>query len=85
MDLKIADKFVFNIQERAVKEKMRRWYKDVSHPMFENVELDIFSENDLRLAMRKKEALLHKLDPDRPLPEGVTAPYKPGVTKERWF
>ncbi|MDC6465801.1 AAA family ATPase [bacterium] len=85
MDLKIPDKFVFNIQERMVKEKQRRWYKDNVHPMLENMDLDIFAEDDLRTAYRKKEAMLHKLDPDRPLPEGYTAPYKPGVTKERWF
>ena len=85
MDLKIPDKFVFNIQERSVKEKQRRWYKDNVHPMLENMDLDIFAEDDLRMAYRKKEAMLHKLDPDRPLPEGYTAPYKPGVTKERWF
>ena len=85
MDLKIPDKFVFNIQERMVKEKQRRWYKDNVHPMLENMDLDIFAEDDLRMAYRKKEAMLHKLDPDRPLPEGYTAPYKPGVTKERWF
>ena len=85
MDLKIPDKFVFNIEERSVKEKQRRWYKDNVHPMLENMDLDIFAEDDLRMAYRKKEAMLHKLDPDRPLPEGYTAPYKPGVTKERWF
>jgi ATP-dependent metalloprotease FtsH len=85
MNLKIPDKFVFNIQERMVKEKQRRWYKDNVHPMLENMDLDIFAEDDLRTAYRKKEAMLHKLDPDRPLPEGYTAPYKPGVTKERWF
>ena len=85
MDLKIPDKFVFNIQERMVKEKQRRWYKDNVHPMLENMDLDTFAEDDLRTAYRKKEAMLHKLDPDRPLPEGYTAPYKPGVTKERWF
>ena len=44
MDLKIPDKFVFNIQERSVKEKQRRWYKDNVHPMLENMDLDIFAK-----------------------------------------
>ena len=55
------------------------------HPIFENMELNIFSESDFKRLYRRQEAVLHKLDPDRPLPEGTTSPYKPGVTKERWF
>ena len=85
MDLRIPDKFVYNIQDRASKERRRRWWKDQVHPIFENMELNIFSESDFKRLYRRQESVLHKLDPDRPLPEGTTSPYKPGVTKERWF
>ena len=59
--------------------------EDQVHPIFENMELNIFSESDFKRLYRRQESVLHKLDPDRPLPEGTTSSYKPGVTKERWF
>ena len=83
MDLKIPDKFVFNVEQRSNEEKQAEWHKK---NLSGGIELSsVFSIQDLKMAHVKKEEILHRLDPDRAIPEGYTARYKPGVTRERWY
>lgn len=83
MDLKIPDKFVFNVEQRSHEEKQAEWHKK---NLSGGIELSsVFSIQDLKMAHVKKEEILHRLDPDRAIPEGYTAQYKPGVTRERWY